>query len=75
MNLNSLKPGKKGKILSVGGYGALRRRLLDMGMTPKTEFFVQKVAPFGGPLEIYLRGYSLTIRREEAEKIEVAEAM
>lgn len=74
MNLNNLKPGKRGKIISVGGQGALRRRLLDMGMTPKTELFVQKVAPFGDPIEIYLRGYSLTIRREEAKKIEVSEA-
>lgn len=73
MNMSNLRPGRHGRILSVGGHGAVRRRLLDMGMTPKTEFYVRKVAPFGDPIEIHLRGYALTIRREDADNIVVAE--
>ncbi|MEF9921674.1 MAG: FeoA family protein [Anaerovoracaceae bacterium] len=71
MKLNKLKPGEKGIITIVGGQGALRRRLLDLGLTPKTEITVRKVAPFGGPIEIFLRGFELTIRKEEAAKVEV----
>lgn len=58
-------------ITKVGGEGALRCRLLDMGIIPKTQVKIQKVAPMGDPIEIRLRGYELTIRREDAEKIEV----
>ena len=53
--------------------GTLRRRLLDMGLTPKTQVTVQKVAPMGDPIELYLRGYVLTIRAEDAAKIEIEE--
>ena len=55
----------------MGGEGVLRRRLLDMGLTPKTRVMVRKVAPMGDPIEIRLRGYELTIRKEEAAKIQV----
>ena len=58
-------------IIKVGGEGALRRRLLDMGLTPKTSVFVNKVAPMGDPMELSLRGYVLTIRLDDASKIEV----
>ena len=73
MTLNDLKIGQKSKIIAVNGEGALRRRLLDMGLTPHTEIMVRKVAPMGDPIEIHLRGYELTIRIEDAENIEVEE--
>ena len=71
MTLDQLEIGVKAKILEVGGAGALRRRLLDMGLTPHTEVMVRKVAPMGDPIEIHLRGYELTIRKEEAGNITV----
>ncbi|MGX8701865.1 FeoA family protein [Caproiciproducens sp.] len=71
MTLNELQIGRKSKIIEVKGEGALRRRLLDMGLTPHTEVMVRKVAPMGDPIEIHLRGYELTIRIEDAKKIEV----
>ena len=69
--LNQLKPGEGGMIQVVGGQGALRRRLLDMGLTPKTIVKVNKIAPMGDPMELNLRGYMLTLRLEDAAKIEV----
>lgn len=71
MTLDQIKPGNGGVIVSVGGEGALRRRLLDMGLTPKTAVWVRKVAPMGDPLELSLRGYLLSIRKEDAAKIEI----
>ena len=71
MNLSLLKPGKTGIITKVGGEGALRRHLLDMGLTPKTAVMVRKTAPLGDPIELSLRGYELTIRRSDAEQIEI----
>lgn len=67
--LDRVKPGYGGVIASIGGEGALRRRLLDMGLTPKTRVEVRKVAPMGDPIELYLRGYVLTLRGEDAAKI------
>ena len=61
------------RVTAVNGQGALRRRLLDMGITPKTVVMIRKVAPMGDPIEIHLRGYELTIRIDDAKKIEVAE--
>lgn len=69
MTLDNIKPGSGGIIASVGGEGLLRRRLLDMGLTPNTHVQVRKVAPMGDPIEIFLRSYVLTIRQEEASKI------
>ena len=63
--------GEEVRITKVGGEGELRCRLLDMGLIPKTTVKVQKVAPMGDPIEIHLRGYELTIRKEDAGKIEV----
>ena len=60
-------------IATVGGDGALRCRLLDMGLTPRTKVTLQKVAPMGDPIEIRIRGYELTLRVEEAKKIEIEE--
>ncbi|WP_326911011.1 FeoA family protein [Sedimentibacter sp. MB31-C6] len=73
MTLDSIKPGHGGIIASIGGQGILRRRLLDMGLTPNTRVEVRKVAPMGDPIELFLRSYVLTIRREEASKIELKE--
>lgn len=73
MKLSELKIGSSGIICAVEGDVALRRRLLDMGLTPKTKVMVRKVAPLGDPIEIYLRGYELTIRKEDAGNIEINE--
>lgn len=66
LSLDQMRPGESGVISIVGGTGALRRRLLDMGLTPGTRVTVRKRAPFGDPLELYLRGYELTLRGEDA---------
>ena len=71
MTLYKMKIGSSGVITAVGGDGQLRCRLLDMGLTPRTRVTLQKVAPMGDPIEIRVRGYELTLRIEEAEKIEV----
>ena len=73
MTLDQLKVGGQGTITSVGGEGALRRRLLDMGLTPRTRVMVRKIAPMGDPIELNLRGYELTIRLEDAQKIGITE--
>ncbi len=72
MTLNQLKPGERAVIVEVGGEGALRLRFLDMGLIPRTEVALQKVAPMGDPIEIRIRGYELTLRVDEARWIEVA---
>lgn len=69
--LDKIQPGNGGTILNVYGEGALRRRLLDMGLTPKTKIKVRKVAPMGDPMELQLRGYMLSIRLDDAAKIEI----
>lgn len=74
MTLNELKTGSSGIITAVGGDGPLCCRLLDMGLIPHTRVTLQKVAPMGDPIEIRVRGYELTLRVEEAQKIEVKEA-
>lgn len=71
MTLEELPIGKSAVITNVGGEGALRCRFLDMGLIPKTIVEVRKVAPMGDPIEIRLRGYELTIRKDDAAKIEV----
>ena len=73
MTLNELKTGDSAIIKTVGGEGELRCRLLDMGLTPRTVVTLQKRAPMGDPLEIRVRGYELTLRAEDAKKIEVKE--
>ncbi len=74
MTLDKLPVGKKARIVSVGGEGALRCRLLDMGLIPKTTVSVRKVAPMGDPIELQVRGYELTIRVADAQKIEIEES-
>lgn len=73
MTLNELEVGRSGIITAVGGEGALRLRLLDMGLIPKTRVQVVKIAPLGDPIELSLRGYTLTLRREEARQIRIQE--
>lgn len=71
MTLNELKIGDSAAITAVGGEGALRCRLLDMGLTPRTVVTLRKVAPMGDPIEIHMRGYELTLRVEDARQITV----
>lgn len=71
MKLNELKIGRSAVITAVGGEGALRNRLIDMGLIPRTRLTLIKVAPMGDPLEIHLRGYDLTIRLEDAADIDI----
>ena len=73
MTLGELEIGRTALITRVGGEGVLRCRFLDMGLIPRTRVEVCKVAPMGDPIEIRLRGYELTIRKEDAAKIEVLE--
>lgn len=73
LTLANARPGATCRILEVGGEGELRRRLLDMGLTPNTQVLVRKVAPMGDPIELYLRSYELTIRKDDARKILVEE--
>ncbi|MBQ3053436.1 MAG: ferrous iron transport protein A [Clostridia bacterium] len=73
MTLAQLPLNTPAVIISVGGEGALRCRLLDMGIIPRTKILVRKIAPMGDPIEIYVRGYELTLRKEDASKIEVLE--
>lgn len=67
--LDRIPIGKRTRIVQVKGQGALRRRLLDMGLTPNTEVMIRKVAPMGDPIEIHLRGYELTLRMDDARNI------
>jgi ferrous iron transport protein A len=72
--MNSLKDVKIGgtaKVVKVHGEGAIRRRIMDMGITKGVELYVRKVAPLGDPLEIHVRGYELSLRKADAEMIEV----
>jgi Fe2+ transport system protein FeoA len=73
MTLKDLQPGQSGFVSTVGGEKALRRRLLDMGITPGTAVTVKKTAPMGDPVELLLRGYVLSLRLEDAEKITIKE--
>lgn len=74
MTLDKLPLGRQACITVVGGQGALRRHFLDMGLTPGTMVMVRKIAPMGDPIELHLRGYELTLRLEDAARIEVEPA-
>ncbi|MBS1400127.1 MAG: ferrous iron transport protein A [Firmicutes bacterium] len=69
--LSDFAVGESGKILSVSGGGAIRRRLFDMGVTPGADVVLRKKAPLGDPLEITIRGYELTLRKAEAACVEM----
>ncbi|HOB63708.1 MAG: ferrous iron transport protein A [Clostridiales bacterium] len=72
MTLDALQTGEKAKITKVEGEGSMRKRLLDMGLTPGTNITLFKKAPMGDPIEIVVRGYHLTLRISDARKIFVA---
>lgn len=71
MTLDELSLGQSGTITVVGGAGALRCRLLDMGLIPHTRVTLRKIAPMGDPIQIAVRGYELTLRVEDAKQIQV----
>jgi len=73
MTLDELPVGRSAVITAVGGEGVLRCRLLDMGLIPQTRVRVSKVAPMGDPMELQLRGYVLTLRKEDARSITIEE--
>lgn len=72
MTLTNLPRGTNGKVISVNGNNAISRRLMEMGVVPGVSVKVIKTAPFGDPMEIRLRGYSLAVRKSEADTIEVS---
>ena len=69
--LSQLKPKEKGKVIRVGGKGRVHRRILDMGVVSGSLVEVERVAPLGDPIEIRVKGYNLTLRKEEAANIQV----
>lgn len=69
--LKEVKVGEKAVIEKLHGEGALKRRIMDMGLTKGTEVYVRKVAPLGDPMELTVRGYELSVRKGDAELIEV----
>lgn len=71
MTLRNVKVGQTVQVTRLNGEGALRRRIMDMGITKGTSVYVRKVAPLGDPVEITVRGYELSIRKGDAECIEV----
>ena len=71
MTLNDIKPGQTATIVRLHGEGAVKRRIMDMGLTKGTQVTVCKVAPLGDPIELAVRGYELSIRKDEAAAIEV----
>lgn len=69
--LKEVKVGQKAKVIKLHGEGAVKRRIMDMGITKGVEIHVRKVAPLGDPMELNVRGYELSIRKADAEQIEV----
>ena len=69
--LKDVKVNKKATVVKVHGEGPVRRRIMDMGITKGVEIYVRKVAPLGDPMELNLRGYELTLRKADANMIEV----
>lgn len=71
MTLKDLIPGDRAKVLRINGAGAIRRRLVDMGVGPGSEVLVERYAPLGDPIEIKLKGTHLSLRKTEAEMVEI----
>ncbi|GHV94174.1 iron transporter FeoA [Spirochaetia bacterium] len=69
--LRTAAVGETVKVLKIAGEGAIKRRIMDMGITRGVEIFVRKVAPLGDPIEVTVRGYELSLRKADAENIEV----
>jgi ferrous iron transport protein A len=70
--LRDVKVGETSTVVKIHGTGALKRRIMDMGITKGTEIYVRKVAPLGDPIEVTVRGYELSIRKEDADILEMA---
>lgn len=73
--LKEVKPGYSCRIVKLTGSGAIKRRIMDMGLTKGCEVYVRKVAPLGDPIEITVRGFELSLRKDEASSIEVDDAV
>ena len=71
MTLREVKKGQTVTVLKLNGEGVVKRRIMDMGITKGTEIFVRKVAPLGDPVEVTVRGYELSVRKADAEMVEV----
>ena len=71
--LRDIKCGNTVKVIKLHGEGPVKRRIMDIGITKGSQVYVRKVAPLGDPIEVNIRGYELSIRKEDAEKIEVQE--
>ena len=71
MTLRDLSPGQQGTVTAVSATGAMKRRIMDMGITKGVEIHVRKVAPLGDPVEVTVRGYELPLRKEDAQMVEV----
>ncbi len=71
MTLKEVKCGQTVSVVKLHGEGAVKRRIMDMGITKGTEIYVRKVAPLGDPVEVTVRGYELSLRKEDAQSIEV----
>ena len=74
--MNTLRQAKVGqtvKVVKLHGEGAVKRRIMDMGITKGTEVYIRKVAPLGDPVEVTVRGYELSLRKADAEMIEISE--
>ena len=70
-NLKEVPVGSSAKVVRIHGEGAVKRRIMDMGITRGVEIYVRKVAPLGDPIEVTVRGYELSLRKADAENIEV----
>ena len=69
--LKDARVGETVKVVKLHGEGAVRRRIMDMGLTKGVEIYVRKLAPLGDPMELYLRGYELSLRKADAEMVEI----
>lgn len=71
VTLKDAKIGSTVKVVKLHGEGAIKRRIMDMGITKGVEIYVRKVAPLGDPIEVFVRGYELSLRKADAEMVEV----
>lgn len=70
-SLKDISVGETAKVVKINGEGKVKRRIMDMGITKGTEIYVRKVAPLGDPIEVTVRGYELSLRKDDAEMIEM----
>jgi ferrous iron transport protein A len=73
MKLKDCKVGSTVTVTKINGEGGIKRRIMDMGITKNTEFYIRKVAPLGDPVEITIRGFELTLRKDDADILDVEE--